>query len=206
MQAGPRACRLCGKFPLQPHAQSQAVLPSNHLNFPSACIRILSRTHLAFHNAPPHRPHPKSATALTRCLFCFTRLALGTWASPVAKGRVSFLKTHNPHYNTHRISNYGSAALGTFFDQMITRSFAASLHLRPGHAESSAEHHTKHPCQPNTKDGLKRRIKTKFSNILVQPRVRRRPSANMQRCSRERAHSDCKKILLGFISRTSRRS
>jgi hypothetical protein len=40
---------------------------------------------------------------------------------------------------------------------------------------------------PNTKNGLKRRIKTKFFNILVQPRVRRRPSANIQRCSRERA-------------------
>lgn len=55
--------------------------------------------------------HPIDLTLslLPRLLDVYTALALGTWVSPVAKGRVSFLQTQ-PHAKTHRTSNYSSAA------------------------------------------------------------------------------------------------
>ena len=105
--------------------------------------------------------HPIDLTLslLPRLFDVYSALALGTWASPVAKGRVSFLQTQPHHHikTPHCISNYNSAALGTGFDQMTTRSFAALLHISciydQGMRQSSAKHHAKHL------DGLKRRIK-----------------------------------------------
>jgi hypothetical protein len=72
----------------------------------------------------------------------------------VAKGRVSFLQRQpQDHIKTsHCISNRSSAALGTGFDQMTTRSFAASLNVSciydQNMRQSSAKHHAKHYGRP----------------------------------------------------------